>query len=353
MSMLNKNSKYSLHNGAMSGETVGELSDQIALLSGKKVMIVGDSGLDEYIMGEVHRISPEAPVPILEVSGEDCRLGMSANVAQNVVSLGGQPVLISVVGVDAGAQKLREALKKEGVDDSHLIEDSRRPTTRKARVMTGHNHIVRVDYEHRHDIDREVEVKVLNSVKSQLSHCDVVVLQDYAKGLLSENTIQQILSIAKDSGREVLIDPHRSTPLSFYRGASLFKPNLQESLALLGESFDSCRGDEEATFQLGQRIREQLRAQEVVLTRGSEGMVLYDEGQAHWVPTYARQVFDVTGAGDTVIATLALAKAAGLSLLESCVLANFAAGYVVGQVGCVPCSSENLHSYINSRKSSE
>ncbi len=327
-------------------ELLPKLLQQVETLSDKRILVVGDCGLDEYITGDVRRISPEAPVPVLEVKKEDTRLGMAANVAHNIVGLGGYPILVSVIGKDQGADKLRDILEREGIEGQYLVEDSCRPTTRKARVMTGHNHIVRVDYERRQDISESVHRKILQVIKDNIDQCQAVVLQDYAKGLLNETLIQEILLIAKSSSKQVLIDPHRETPLDFYRGANLFKPNFEESLTLLGESFDRCWQDEQAILNLGQRIRDKIGADELVLTRGSEGMVLYSAEQVNIVPTYARQVFDVTGAGDTVVATLALAKAAQLSLLDSCVLSNFAAGFVVGKVGCVPCSGGGLKAYI-------
>ncbi|MES3037889.1 MAG: D-glycero-beta-D-manno-heptose-7-phosphate kinase [Bdellovibrionota bacterium] len=316
-------------------------------MEGKRVLIIGDVGLDEYITGHVHRISPEAPVPVLDVEGEEERMGLSANVAQNILSLGGVPDLISVVGNDEGAEKLSRLILKAGMKSDGFLTDSSRPTTRKTRVMTEHHHIVRVDYEKRHHLSAETESKLLAKVQAGLDKCDIVVLQDYAKGVISAPVSHQIFMMAKAKGKRVLVDPHRTNPLGFYKGCDLIKPNYQEAFALVGMSLDETHITEETVVQVGRLLQEKTQAKQVVLTRGKEGMTIFDGSEIHKVPTYAQRVFDVTGAGDTVIATLALAQAAGVSLVESCQLANAAAGVVVAKVGCVPCEKFELEAALH------
>jgi len=323
-----------------------KLISQIPLLKGKKILIIGDVGLDEYILGDVRRLSPEAPVPILDVESEDLRLGLAANVAQNVKSLGGEPILISVVGQDMGAELLAKLFKENGVDVSHLVVDSKRPTTRKTRVMAKHHHLVRVDREIRKFISSETEAKIFQKVQEIIQSVDAVVIEDYAKGVVSKNLIQKIVALAKSHKKKVLVDPHQTNSGDFYSGVDLVKPNFTESIALSGLDYDELRDDPEKLVDLGRAVQARTGAKEVVMTLGKDGMIIFSDNQIVQVPTFAKQVFDVTGAGDTVIAALTLGIVSGLSLAEACMLANFAAGVVVGQVGCVPCTTQDLQNYI-------
>ncbi len=325
-----------------------KLISQLPKLVGKKILILGDVGLDEYFMGEVRRISPEAPVPILEVESEDLRLGLAANVAQNVKSLGGEPVLISVVGRDSGADLLSNLFKQNHVDTCYLIQDSSRPTTRKTRVMAKHHHLVRVDREVRRFLSSETEAKVLDKVKSVISSVDAVVIEDYAKGVVSKGLLQTVVKLAHDHGKKVFVDPHQTNSGDFYSGVDVVKPNFSESIALSGLTYDELRDDPEKLIDLGRAVQKKTGAKEVVMTRGKDGMIIFSGDKMYTVPTFARQVFDVTGAGDTVIAAMSLGVVSGLDLPEACMLANFAAGVVVGQVGCVPCTAAELEKYIQS-----
>lgn len=311
-------------------------------LQKKRVLILGDVGLDEYVMGQVRRISPEAPVPVLDVDQEDLRLGLSANVAQNVASLGGTPLLLSVVGQDEGAQKLKELCEKAKVSWASVVVDNKRPTTRKMRVMTGPHHIVRVDYELRKYLSPETETKLLAEFEKQISQCDVVILQDYAKGVISENVVKTMVRLCRANKKPLLVDPHRNNPGDFYAGCDLIKPNYEEAVILAGLDFDSLRENPNRVEQAGRALQKKTGAKQVVLTQGKEGMSIFDGEQISKVPTRAQKVFDVTGAGDTVIAALALGLAGGLDLVTSCSLANFAAGVVVGKIGCVPCELSEL-----------
>lgn len=334
----------------VTSEVKARLVEDVKKLAGKKLLILGDVGLDEYVLGEVRRISPEAPVPVLEVESEDMRLGLAANVAQNVTALGGIPYLISVVGRDSGADRLRELFKAKNVSTEFLIEDLERPTTRKTRVMAKHHHLVRVDYESRKFLSPEAEAKTVKMIEKVLPQVDAVILEDYAKGLLSASLMKDLIRLARAHGKPIYVDPHRSNVADFYKGVDLIKPNFDEALALSGLSYDDFRDSPAKVSQIGQVLLERTGAERLIVTRGKDGMILFEGGKTVQVPTYARQVFDVTGAGDTVIATLALALSAGLPAEEAAVLANFAAGVVVGQVGCVPCSSSELVAYIRSSK---
>jgi D-glycero-beta-D-manno-heptose-7-phosphate kinase len=319
-----------------------KLRASLSAYKNKKVLILGDVGLDEYVLGQVRRISPEAPVPVLEVDQEDLRLGLSANVAQNVVSLGGQVSLISVVGEDLGAQRLKDLASRSGVSWDFVVVDENRPTTRKTRVMAGPHHIVRVDYELRKYLSSQTENKILEIFKKQLEENDIVVLQDYAKGVITEKVVRTMSELCKAKNKQLLVDPTRINTGDFYKGCDLIKPNYDEAVALSGLDFDDLREKPNRVEQAGRALQEKTGAHQVVLTQGKEGMSIFEGDKITKVPTQAKKVFDVTGAGDTVIAALALGLAGKLDLVTSCQLANYAAGVVVAKIGCVPCEIAEL-----------
>lgn len=330
---------------------VAKIKTQFDQLKNRKILVIGDIGLDEYVMGEVKRISPEAPVPVVEVRSEDQRLGLAANVAQNVVSLGGQAFLISVIGADTAGHQVRQQLNEKGVSDEFLITDRSRPTIRKLRIMAEHHHLVRVDYELKNYLSKEIESQLLETAKRILPQCDGVIIEDYAKGLLSETCLQSIIQLSHLFQKKVMIDPHRSTPVHFYKGADLLKPNRDEAIILSGMDPDHVLRDPDSYLKVGMILKEKAQVQNLIMTRGKDGMTLFEHHKTSHLPTYARQVFDVTGAGDTVVAALAIAWYSGWTLDEACVLANYAAGVVVGKVGCVPCSKTELMDYIESLES--
>lgn len=311
-----------------------------------RLVVIGDIGLDEYVLGDVRRISPEAPVPVVEVQSQDSRLGLSANVAQNVASLGGTAFLVGVVGRDAAADELRQRLRSAEVSPDHLIVDPARPTTRKLRVMSGPHHIVRVDFEKKQYLSPEVEESLVAKVTQLLQQADGVIIEDYAKGVLSESGLQAIIRETHRAGRKVFVDPNRSTPARFYSGADVITPNREEAVELSGLDYDDLRSQPNFILEVGETLRNKTHIENIVITRGKEGMTLLTRGEAVHMTTFARQVFDVTGAGDTVIAALALAHVGGMSLPEACVFGNVAAGVVVGKVGCVPCTRVDFLDYV-------
>lgn len=322
------------------------LINNLSRLQGKKILVLGDVGLDEYILGEVRRISPEAPVPVLEVEGEDQRLGLAANVAQNLVSLGGQPTTISVVGQDTGAQLLQDLFKKSNVSWDGMIIDEKRPTTRKTRVMAKHHHLVRVDYEVKKYLSPETEDKVLKKIEKFLPQVDGVILEDYAKGVVSPELISKTVQLCRQNKKPLFVDPHRNNVGSFYSGVDLIKPNYEEAFALAGMDIHDLRGNPDKIYEVGRKLQSITGAKQIVITRGKDGMTIFSGDEITEVPTFAQKVFDVTGAGDTVIAAMALGLVGGFNLVQACMLANFAAGVVVGKVGCVPCELEELKDYI-------
>lgn len=328
-------------------EVKTKLLEKITQFKSKSILVVGDVGVDEYVMGNVRRISPEAPVPVLEVTGEDSRIGLAANVAQNVVSLGGKVQLISVIGADQGAEILKNLLAKANVGSDGLVVDEKRPTTRKMRVMTGHHHLVRVDHEVVRPLSAQTEEKVLQKISEKISECDVILMEDYAKGIFSVSLVEKIVTLAKKSGKYLLVDPHQTKFAEFYKGVDLIKPNYNEALALTRLHEEDFEDQQSRVLAVGRALQKTTGAKDVVVTLGKDGMAIFtDSNEVVKVPTFARKVFDVTGAGDTVIAALALGVTTGMSLAEACVLANYAAGIVVAKVGCVPCEVNELITVI-------
>lgn len=232
-----------------------KLLSQIPKLAGKRILVIGDVGLDEYILGEVRRISPEAPVPVLEVEREDLRLGMAGNVAQNIKSLGGVPVLVSVIGRDSGAELLRQLLQTAGISPECLVVDENRPTTRKARVMAKHHHLCRIDYETRKFISPEIERQLLDTVSEALSSVDAMIIEDYAKGVLGRTLLQKLIRLAHEKNKKVVVDPHKTNPGDFYAGVDLLKPNFDEAVALSGLNYDDLRDHPDKVIEVGQALQ--------------------------------------------------------------------------------------------------
>lgn len=339
--------KFNIEKIELDNTNKTQILNKISTMASKKILVVGDIGLDEYIIGAVKRISPEAPVPVMDVESEEKRLGLSANVAQNIVSLGAQVGILSVVGDDFGAELLKALFKEAKIPWDLIQVDSQRPTTRKSRVMAGPHHIVRIDYELKKYLSDAMSERLFKSYCDSINHYDGVILQDYAKGIFEEKLIQKFITEANRLKKPVFVDPHRTQPLAFYRGASLFKPNYDESLVLSGLDFEDLRENPDKVYEIGQNLQKKLTTKDIVITRGKEGMTIFSGDTITEVPTFAKRVFDVTGAGDTVIATIGLSQLAGFTLNESCLLANVAAGNVVSKVGCVPCDLKEMIEFIS------
>jgi rfaE bifunctional protein kinase chain/domain len=318
------------------------IRENLAKLEGRKVLVVGDIGLDEYLSGDVKRISPEAPVPVVDVRHREFRVGLAANVAQNIHSLGGVGLLVGLVGADAAAKDLGALLKSNGVSDQHLVAEDGRPTTRKVRVMSGQHHMVRVDFEERKFMTPALEAQFADRVAGLLAQADGLILQDYGKGVLSEELMQKIIGAAHAVGKKVIIDPHRTTPVKFYRGADLIKPNRDEAFILSGLNIDDLHLKPNSLDEVATAISQQAACPNLIITQGSKGVAFYQNGRAMLIPTEPRQVFDVTGAGDTYLAAFSLAWLAGWDPYVSAVMANAASGVVVGKIGSVPCTKAEL-----------
>jgi len=301
-------------------------------LKNARVLVVGDAMLDRYWMGEVERISPEAPVPIVKISQEEERAGGAANVARNAAALGAQVTLLSVVGADEPGARLEALLKRERIHPL-LHHDRGIKTTVKLRVIAGRRQqLLRVDFET--SPTHEVLASKLRDFKRVLGDVDVVILSDYGKGGLAH--IVRMIGLARQAGKPVLVDP-KGEDYSRYRGATLITPNRAEFRQVVG----GWNGERELT-ERAQLLRRKLNAQALLVTRGEEGMTLFQDGTRLHVPTQAREVSDVSGAGDTVIATLAVALASGVRMKDAVRLANRAAGIVVGKFGTAVVTPNEL-----------
>lgn len=287
-----------------------------------RVLIVGDVMLDRYWFGDVNRISPEAPVPVVHVKRNEERLGGAANVALNAASLGAQAGLLCVLGQDEPGNRVADLLEASGVT-TYLTRDADLATTIKLRIVSRQQQLLRIDFENMPA--REVLLVVLDQYRQLVNDYDVVLLSDYAKGGLTH--VQPMIEAARAAGKAVLVDP-KGSDYERYRGATILTPNRSELQQVVGE----WRSEDDLT-QRAQNLRESLALDALLLTRSEEGMTLFTEGGALNVPAQAREVYDVSGAGDTVIATLAASLSAGLSLPQAVVLANRAGSIVVGKLG--------------------
>ncbi len=294
------------------------------------LLVVGDLVLDEYVWGDVHRVSPEAPVPVVRVREETVVLGGAANVVRNLLALGARATLVSIVGDDEAGDRARDLVAELGLGSDGLVVARGRATTRKTRVIARTQQVVRFDRESIDPPHKGVGQRVVAAVERALASgaLDGAVIEDYGKGVLDGSVAEAVMARLAEANLPAVVDPKVS--VSAYRGASLLKPNLSEAEALSGISI---RNDHDLN-RAGQKMRRLIGGGAIVITRGADGMTLFEtDGPAVSVPTVPRAVFDVQGAGDTAIAALTLALRVGGSLLEAAVIANAAAGVVVGKVG--------------------
>ena len=309
-----------------------------------RVLILGDVMLDRFIYGSVERISPEAPIPVMAVERTAAMPGGAANVARNVATLGGQAILIGVIGEDDGAAELQAQLAVMPTVSAELIVDRSRATTVKTRHIADRQQVLRTDVESREPVSRQVAAEVLTRFRSALPQAQVVILSDYAKGLLSDEVTREAIAAAREAGRAVVVDP-KSKALSKYRGASVLTPNRAELQISCGHE---CATDEQVSAGAEAILTQQL-CEALVVTRGKDGMTVVEARPAAsanapsvHIRTAAREVFDVSGAGDTVVATLALSLAFGATLVDAARLANTAAGIVVGKQGTATVSAGEI-----------
>lgn len=302
------------------------------------VLVIGDLILDHYIWGKVSRISPEAPVPVVHVESESLNLGGAANVYNNILALGGKADLCGLIGSDEGGRRLLQQLGTHRGGRGGVIIDADRPTTRKTRVIAHNQQMVRFDVERRTEIKSGLQRRIIRYVESRLREVSCVVVSDYAKGVVTAPLMAELVRLTTLRRIPLVVDP-KVEHFSSYKGVTVVTPNHLEATQAAGVHGD----DDAAINEAGETIRQRLGCQSVLITRGEKGMSVFEmDGSSFHIPTMARQVYDVTGAGDTVIATLALSLATGASIRDGAILANYAAGIVVGMVGTATVSAPQL-----------
>ena len=314
--------------------------------SNVKVLVFGDIMLDRYWWGSVNRISPEAPVPVVRLDKTTLIAGGAANVAANVAGLGAKPYLLGVVGDDKEAKSFPDILAKDNISSEFLVEINNRPTTVKTRVVAHSQQIVRIDQETNIELSIEEENLVWDKVEFLLREIDIVIVSDYAKGVLTENLLSRLITTASQLNKKVLVDPKGKNYLK-YKGAALLTPNKKEA----AEACNLEENGQKLVEVAGKKLIKDI-AEAVLITQGEDGMTLFEKNKKPLhLSALARDVYDVTGAGDTVIATLGVAVGAGATLAKAAELANISAGYVVGQIGTTAIKLDELRKAISKHQS--
>ena len=314
------------------------MKDLIKKIWRKKVIVLGDMMLDSYQWGRVDRISPEAPVPIIAINKEEYRLGGAANVALNLTALGAEAYPIGVVGNGANAKTMRKLFKESKLDTDGLIQDKGRKTTIKTRILAVNQQIVRIDIEDSFWISEDIENEILGKITAQIKTADLMIIEDYNKGLLSERLIAETLKLCKEYKVPVAVDPKQKNFFA-YQEVDIFKPNYLELQNNLGVKFES----EDDFLEGATKSLDLLKCKYLVVTHGAKGMYIFSKDScALHLPTYAREVYDVSGAGDTVISALALAYSAGATIKQAASFANHAAAVVCGKLGTATASSQEI-----------
>jgi rfaE bifunctional protein kinase chain/domain len=321
------------------------LKAHIDRFSGAKVFVIGDTIMDRYVWGNVSRISPEAPVPVVDVKMENGMLGGAANVIRNITALGARPVLCGVVGKDETGKEILSEIQQMGLKSDGIVTEEERITGVKTRVVAHNQQVVRFDRESREEISPTSIEKILAYIEKNLTEIDAIVISDYGKGVISEQIMNGLTTLLGPPPKRSVIlsvDP-KTGNFEHYQGVDIITPNHHEAGLFCGiEIFD-----EKTLLQAGKTMLDELHCRSVLITQGKDGMTLFEkEGEITHIPTVAKKVFDVTGAGDTVIGTISLALAAGLDLKSAAILSNFAAGIVVGEVGTSAVNAKDLKEAI-------
>ena len=306
------------------------------------ILVVGDLMVDEYLWGDVERISPEAPVQVVTIKDEDFSLGGSGNVVNNVVALGAKVSAVGVIGTGTDGQLLLNKLNELGVDIAGIFQDSNRPTTRKTRIIASNQHVLRIDRETKESISEPAFEAIAKYLEDKIPDVDVVLISDYGKGLITEALMARLIAAAQKHKKITIADP-KGLDFSKYSGVSLITPNKKE--AALASGIEVV--DEKTLIEAGNKILQRVGIDKLLITCGKDGMVLFDRNKAPYkIRAETRQVYDVSGAGDTVLAVLGLAVASGISFEDGAVLANTSAGIVVGKVGTATVSRQELSSAL-------
>lgn len=307
------------------------------------IFILGDIGIDKYTYGDVERISPEAPVPVVEVKKEWTQLGLAANILNNLQDLQISASMCGVIGQDPHGKSFIEMLQVKGLETDLIVSMATRPTTYKERITTATQQICRVDYESKSYLTAEEEDALFNKIQKKSGSYRALIIEDYAKGVLTESLAQRSIKIFKEQGKLVTIDPARNIPPLFYKGATLLKPNLVEAISMV-KFFGYKESD---PVKMAEILCDKLDLEKIIITLGSEGMAIFDTIEksldgVHFIPTVAREVFDVSGAGDTVISVLTASLLTGATLMEAAWIGNCAAGVVVAKKGTATVTPQEL-----------
>lgn len=314
------------------------LRSLVSRFAGRRIVVWGDLMLDRYLWGRVDRISPEAPVPVVEVERESFSFGGAGNVAANLSALGAEVVLVGVLGRDSEGAQLLEEFAARGIVTTAIARDPARPTTVKTRIIAHQQQVVRADRESRAELNGSAAEALTRSLVEAIKQADGLIVSDYGKGVVTAPAIQAALRAATRRGIHVSVDPKESH-IDAYHGASILTPNQHEAGAVMGQRVI----DDDSLMEVGWGLLERAQSQACLVTRGPAGMSLFERGGRYThLPTVAREVFDVTGAGDTVVSVVALALAAGADFVSACTLSNHAAGLVIREIGTATCTPDAL-----------
>ena len=312
------------------------LSKLLDDMNDKKVLIVGDLMLDKFIWGDISRVSAESPVPIIKVERVTYNSGGSGNTANNIVSLGGKVIVVGIIGNDAEGEILLKELKNKNVDCDGIFIDKSKPTIQKVRVMGQSQHLIRLDYEDDNYINGKIEIEIIKFIEDKICDADIVIISDYIKGTITEQVAKILVELANGHKKSIVVDT-KPKHAHFYKNVTLVKPNLKEAIEMSGT---------DNLMEIGNKLKEFFNAN-ILVTKGKDGMSLFlKDGKYLEIPTKAREVYDVGGAGDTVIATLGLALGANAMLEDAVNLANIAAGIVVEKRGVVPIDRDELRDHL-------
>ncbi|WP_456396357.1 D-glycero-beta-D-manno-heptose-7-phosphate kinase [Desulfurobacterium sp.] len=306
----------------------------------KKILVIGDLMIDEYIFGKVERISPEAPVPVVEAKETKAKPGGAANVAVNLKTLGANPFILGVIGKDEKGRMLKHILKERGINTSLLIEDETRPTTVKTRIMAGSQQLLRVDWESKEYLNKKIVLKITEEFKEDFKQFDGIIISDYGKGVITKELFEVVAEV-KENGKVVTLDP-KDRNFHLYHDITAMTPNMRETFQATGIYPETERTAEEA----GRKLIEKFKLDFALITRSEKGMSLIKKDKSYHIPAKAKQVYDVTGAGDTVIAVFTLALVAGESPEKAAEIANIAGGIVVGKLGTAVVKTEEIEKAI-------
>jgi len=328
--------------------SINRLVKTIEHFNSVKILVLGDLMVDHYIFGETTRVSPEAPVPIVDVTSEIFKLGGSANVANNILSLGGTIFPTGIVGADKNGSWLINELTTRGSDVSGIITDDNRPTTTKMRILIGHQQLLRVDYESREEVDSDYTAQILHYIQNNIDDVHCITISDYDKGLITKTLIEELINLQQEKGTKIIVDPKIKHFLN-YKGVSIIKTNINNASKVLKMKIT----DETSIRRMASKLLIEFECETVIITLGKDGLVLLQEnGDYVHIPALARAVYDITGAGDTVTAALALSTSTNSSIVDAALISNVAAAIKVGKVGTSIVTPDELITQLRSLDSS-